>query len=164
MNVMVFSLHPLNSFPAGFFWKHLAIVVPFTVPPILIFAKKSDDMLAGDPVSLLWLLPAIFSLIVPHLYIRRRHLSIANDVPSVGSMEFSKDSIRLTINEKTKELSKSEVKSWVIKSSYLHRWIFGERGYTYVEIEMTTNSGEKQRFLLCTISIDGHTHRLSEAI
>ncbi|MCC5918504.1 MAG: hypothetical protein JJU02_14375 [Cryomorphaceae bacterium] len=159
---MVYSLHPNNSFRAGFLVKHLAIIVPLTIPPIIIFSTKGNAMLAGDPMALLFLLPALVSLIVPHIIIRRMHLRILRETPSNGSIIFEDETIKWKAGDKTQNLNRSEIQKIEVVEKLLHRFAFGQTGYAFLRLHILDKNGKSFHFLVANKPLDGGNDLIEE--
>ncbi|TVQ76656.1 MAG: hypothetical protein EA358_08855 [Flavobacteriales bacterium] len=141
---MTYATHPNTSFANGFFWKHLAIVLPFTAPPAIIFGLKGELMLAGDITSILWAIPAIASLIFPHMYIRKEHLSIMKNIVANGSLQISPEGLRWSEGDKRIELDKSNIVRIRIADRYLHRWVIGKSNHAFLRIKITAKERDSQ--------------------
>ena len=151
---MTYYLHPVNSFGAGFLLKHAAIIVPLSIPPVIIFFTKGEAMLNGDPKALLFLLPAIISLIVPHLLIRSMHRKIKKNIPTSGTISVSPEEIRWKASDKTHQINSSDISAVDIEEKLLHRFAFGKTGFAFILINIATKSGKQHRFLVSNEPVD----------
>lgn len=151
---MTYYLHPINSFGAGFLLKHAAIIVPLSIPPVIIFFTKGDAMLSGDPQALLFLIPAIISLIIPHIFIRNMHQKLKKDIPSIGTMSVSSEEITWKASDKTTKLNRAEISNIDVEEKLLHRFAFGKTGFAFLKINIITKSGKQHRFLVSNEPVD----------